>query len=270
MVLGEYEEMSGEAASKSTLDLPGRQRELLEAVSALGKPTVLVLINGRPLDISGVVSRVPAILEAWHPGSEAGNAVADLLWGDATPGGKLPITWPRSSGQIPIYYARNLTQQPEGGKGFTSRYWDLPTSPLYPFGHGLSYTTFGYSNLRVSKPEMNVGQSVEVSVDVENTGQRSGDEVVQLYIHQRSGSASRPVRELKGFERITLAPREKRTVRFTLGKSELTYWSTAARGWVQEPATFDVWVGGDSNATLTTTFRVVKPQKGTRDTNGRN
>lgn len=269
MVLGEYEEMSGEAASKSSIDLPGRQCELLEAVSALGKPTVLVLINGRPLDISWAVGRVPAILEAWHPGSEAGNAVADLLWGDATPGGKLPVTWPRSSGQIPIYYARNLTQLPESGKDFTSRYWDLPTSPLYPFGHGLSYTTFEYSNLRVSKPEMKVGQNVEVSVDVENTGQRPGDEVVQLYIHQRSGSASRPVRELKGFERITLAPREKRTVRFTLGRSELTYWSTAARGWVQEPSTFDVWVGGDSAATLTTTFRVVTPQKSTRDTNRR-
>ena len=269
MVLGEYEEMSGEAASKTTIDLPGRQRELLEAVSALRKPAVLVLINGRPLDISSAVSRVPAILEAWHPGSEAGNAVADLLWGDATPGGKLPVTWPRSSGQIPIFYARNLTQQPEGGKGFTSRYWDFPTSPLYPFGHGLSYTTFAYANLRVSKPEMNLGQNIEVSVDVENTGQRAGDEVVQLYIHQRSGSASRPVRELKGFERITLAPREKRTVRFTLGKSELTYWSTAAKGWVQEPATFDVWVGGDSNATLTTTFRVTKPPKSTKDTNGR-
>ncbi|HSK63050.1 MAG TPA: beta-glucosidase BglX [Pyrinomonadaceae bacterium] len=258
MVLGEYEEMSGEAASKSTIDLPGGQRELLEQVSALGKPAVLVLINGRPLDISWAVGRVPAILEAWHPGSEAGNAVADLLWGDATPGGKLPITWPRSSGQIPIYYAHNLTQQPETGKGFTSRYWDLPTSPLYPFGHGLSYTTFDYSNLRVSKPEMKVGESLEVSVDVENTGQRTGDEVIQLYIHQRSGSASRPVRELKGFERITLAPREKRTVRFPLGKSELTYWSTAAKGWVQEPSTFDVWVGGDSAATLTISFRVVK------------
>lgn len=266
MVLGEYEEMSGEAASKSTIDLPGGQRELLEAVSALGKPAVLVLINGRPLDISWAINRVPAILEAWHPGSEAGNAVADLLWGDATPGGKLPITWPRSSGQIPIYYARNLTQQPETGKGFTSRYWDLPTSPLYPFGHGLSYTTFDYSNLRVSKAEMIVGEGVEVSVDVENTGQRTGDEVVQLYIHQRSGSASRPVRELKGFERITLTPREKRTVRFPLGKSELTYWSTASKGWVQEPSTFDVWVGGDSAATLTTTFRVVKQQKSTRAT----
>ena len=258
LVLGEHEEMSGEAATHSTIELPGRQRELLEAVSALGKPTVLVLINGRPLDISWAVNRVPAILEAWHPGSEGGNAIADLIYGDATPGGKLPVTWPRSSGQIPIYYAHNLTQKPESAKDFTSRYWDMPTTPLYPFGYGLSYTTFAYSNLRVSKMEAKLNESVEVSVDVENTGRRPGEEVVQLYIHQRSGSASRPVRELKGFERIVLAPGEKKTVRFALGKSELTYWSSAVKGWVQEPATFDVWAGGDSTATLTTRFRVVR------------
>ena len=258
LALGEHEEMSGEAASHSTIELPGRQRELLEAVSALGKPTVLVLINGRPLDISWAVNRVPAILEAWHPGSEGGNAIADLIYGDATPGGKLPVTWPRSSGQIPIYYAHNLTQQPEAAKDFTSRYWDMPTSPLYPFGYGLSYTTFAYSNLRVSKSEAKVSESVEVSVDVENTGRRAGEEVAQLYIHQRAGGASRPVRELKGFERIALAPGEKKTVHFTLGKSELTDWSSAVKGWVQEPATFDVWAGGDSTASLTTTFRVVR------------
>ncbi|HEU4715059.1 MAG TPA: beta-glucosidase BglX [Pyrinomonadaceae bacterium] len=258
LVLGEHEEMSGEAASHSTIDLPGRQRELLEAVSTLGKPTVLVLINGRPLDISWAVNRVPAILEAWHPGGEGGNAVADLIWGDATPGGKLPVTWPRSSGQIPIYYAHNLTQNPETAKDFKSRYWDIPSSPLFPFGYGLSYTTFAYSNLRMNKAEAKIGETLEVLVDVENTGRRAGEEVAQLYVHQRSGSASRPVRELKGFERIALAAGEKKTVRFTLGKSELTYWSSAAKGWVQEPATFDVWAGGDSAATLTTTFRVVK------------
>ncbi len=258
MVLGQHEEMSGEGASQSTIELPGRQRELLEAVSALGKPTVLVLINGRPLDISWAVTRVPAILEAWHPGAEGGNAIADLLWGDATPGGKLPITWPRSSGQIPIYYAHNLTQEPEGKPGFKSRYWDIATSPLYSFGYGLSYTSFSYSNLRVSKATAKLGEPVEVTVDVENTGRRAGEEVAQLYIHQRSGSASRPVRELKGFERVVLAPGEKKTVRFALGKTELTYWSSATRGWVQEPATFDVWAGGDSNATLHTEFQIAR------------
>jgi beta-glucosidase len=258
MVLGEHEDMSGEAASRPSIELPGRQRELLEAVVATGKPLVLVLINGRPLDISWAATRVPAILEAWHPGTEGGNAVADLLFGDATPGGKLPVTWPLSTGQIPIYYARNLTQQPEAARSFTSRYLDFPSSPLYPFGYGLSYTTFAYSNLRVNKPEVKLGETVEVLVDVENTGRRAGDEVVQIYTHQRFGSASRPMRELKGFERVALAPGEKRALRFTLGKAELTYWSTPLKGWVQEAATFDVWAGGDSAAPLTTTFRVVK------------
>jgi beta-glucosidase len=258
MVLGEHEEMSGEAASQSTLDLPGRQLELLKTVSGFGKPVVLVLVNGRPLDISWAASHIPAILEAWHPGTEGGNAIADVLFGDATPGGKLPVTWPRSAGQIPIYYAHHLTQAPENGKGFTSRFWDIPTSPLYPFGYGLSYSTFSFSNLRVSKPEVRLGESFEVLVDVENTGRRAGDEVAQLYIHQRYGSTSRPVRELKGFERITLAPGEKRTVRFTLSKAELTYWSSAAKAWLQEPAVFDLWAGADSTAQLTTTFRVVR------------
>jgi beta-glucosidase len=257
LVLGEHEEMSGEAASQSSIELPGRQLELLKTISVLGKPVVLVLINGRPLEISWAASNTPAILEAWHPGSEGGNAVADILYGDAVPGGKLPVTWPRSAGQIPIYYAHNITQEPETKKNFTSRYWDIPNSPLYPFGHGLSYTTFSFSNLRVSKPEVKVGESTEVLVDVENTGRRAGEEVVQLYIHQRYGSASRPVRELKGFERISLAPGAKRTVRFTLSKAELTYWSGAAKRWVLEPAVFDLWVGADATAPLTTTLRVV-------------
>jgi beta-glucosidase len=258
MVLGENEDMSGEGASKSTLALPGRQLDLLKAVSDLGKPVVLVLMNGRPLEISWATAHVPAILEAWHPGSEGGNAIADVLYGDATPGGKLPLTWPRSEAQIPIYYAHNLTQEPETAKNFKSRYWDIPTSPLYPFGYGLSYSTFNFSNLRVNKPEVKLGESIEVLVDVENTGRRAGEEVAQLYTHQRYGSASRPVRELKGFERITLAAGEKRTIRFTLGKQELTYWSGAAKAWVQEPATFDLWAGADSTAPLTTTFRVVR------------
>jgi beta-glucosidase len=258
LALGEHEEMSGEAASRSSIDLPGQQLELLKAISGLGKPVVLVLINGRPLEISWAASNVSAIVEAWHPGTEGGNAIADILYGDAMPGGKLPVTWPRSTGQIPIYYAHNITQEPETKKGFTSRYWDVPSSPLYPFGYGLSYTTFSFSNLRVSKPEMKVGESTEVLVDVENTGRRAGDEVAQLYIHQRYGSASRPVRELKGFERVTLAPGQKKTVRFTLGKAELTYWSGAVKDWVQEPAVFDLWVGADSTAPLTTTLRVVR------------
>ncbi len=223
----------------------------------MGKPVVLVLINGRPLNLVWASSNVPAILVAWHPGSEGGNAIADLLFGDAVPGGKLPVTWPRHAGQIPLYYAHNLTHQPESAKGFTSRYWDESTSPLYPFGYGLSYTTFAYSNLRLKQAQVKLGGKVEVSVDVRNTGKVAGDEVAQLYIHQRAGSSSRPVRLLKGFERITLAPGETRTVSFVLGKDELSYWSTGAGGWVQEAEAFDLWVGGDSTARLHAEFRVV-------------
>jgi beta-glucosidase len=247
MVLGELAAMDGEMASQASLKLPGRQQELLEAVVATGKPVVLVLVNGRPLEIEWAASHVPAILEAWHPGTEGGNAVADLLFGDANPGGKLPITWPRNVGQVPIYYARNLTHQPESTPGYQSRYWDESSSPLYPFGYGLSYTKFAVSNLKASP--------AEVTAEVRNTGSRAGDEVVQVYLHQRSGSASRPVRELKGFERITLAPGETKTVRFALGPDALRYWSAARHDWVRDAAEFDVWVGSDSTASVHGTFK---------------
>ena len=145
---------------------------------------------------------MPAILEAWQPGSEGGNAVADVLFGDVNPGGKLPATFPRRSGQTPLYYARTLTHQPEGSPMYRSRYWEGPTSPLYPFGYGLSYTTFSFANLKLAAPQVKLGAAVSVSVDVTNSGSVPGDEVVQLYVHQKAGSASRPVRELKGFERV--------------------------------------------------------------------
>ncbi len=256
MVMGELANMSGEAASRASLDLPGRQQELLEAVVALGKPVVLVLINGRPLSVNWAAEHVPAILEAWQPGTEGGNAVADVLFGNANPGGKLPVTFPRSGAHSPLYYARNLTHQPESSQLYRSRYWDIPTTPLFPFGFGLSYSSFSYTNLRLSRAEIGVGESVEVSVDLENTGGREGDEVVQLYIHRRYGSDSRPMRELKGFRRLTLAAGEKRTVTLVLGPDELGYWSTNRRSWIQEPAEFDVWVGGDSTASLHTRLKV--------------
>jgi beta-glucosidase len=253
LVLGEAQNMSGEAASRESLDLPGQQEELLEAVVATGKPVVLVLLNGRPLNIKWASEHVQAILEAWYPGTQGGNAIADLLFGDAVPGGKLPIAWPRDVGQIPINYAHNTTQAPENqGK----RYWDEESNPLYPFGYGLSYSTFRYSDLKLSRTQMKPGETVEVSVDVENTGAMAADEVAQLYIHQQSGSASRPVRELRGFQRITLQPHAKTTLHMLLGKDELTYWSTAKKSWVTEPATFDVWVGGNSEASLHTNFIV--------------
>jgi beta-glucosidase len=256
MVLGEGSVMNGEAASRASLDLRGQQEQLLEAVVATGKPVVLVLINARPINLTWASQHVPTILEAWVPGQEGGNAIADVLFGDAVPGGKLPITWPRNAGQIPIYYAHNLTQQPETEPDFKSRYWDLPTSPQYPFGYGLSYTTFIYSNVKLSNATPKLGEKFEVTADVQNTGARAGDTVAQLYIHQQAGSASRPVRQLKGFERITIAPGEKKTVHFSLGKDELSYWSPSLRKWVEEPEQFDVWVGEDSTARLHSSFKL--------------
>src|SRR5882762_614554 len=203
LVLGEIDLMSAESASRASLKLSNHQQELLEAVSATGKPVVLVLVNGRPLDISWAAEHVPAILEAWYPGSQGGSGIADVLFGDANPSGHLPVSWPRSTGTTPIYYSHNLTQLPETAPDFKSRYWDVRSTPLYPFGHGLSYTTFGFDNLKLA-PAAKVGTPIDVSVDVTNTGKRGGDAVVQLYIHQRAGSASRPVRQLKGFERVTL------------------------------------------------------------------
>ena len=255
-VMGELADMSGEAASRASLDLPGRQEELLKAVCALGKPVVLVLLNGRPLSINWAAQNVPAILEAWEPGTEGGHAVADVLFGDAGPGGKLPVTFPRSAAHAPLYYARNLTHQPEGAPMYRSRYWDGPTTPLYPFGYGLSYTTFAFSNLKLAAPQVKVGQSVAVSVDLENTGDVAGDEVVQLYVHQRAGRDSRPMRELKAFRRVGLKPGEKQTVTFTLGPDDLRYWSTAERKWVQDAEAFDVWAGPDSTASLHADLRV--------------
>ncbi len=257
MVLGETAHMSGEAASRSSLDLPGRQEELLKAVVALGKPVVLVLLNGRPLSINWAAAHVPAILEAWEPGTEGGHAVADILFGDASPGGKLPVAFPRKASHAPLYYARNLTHSPEDHPRYNPRYWDGLPTPLYPFGFGLSYTTFAITNLKVATPQVKVGASVTVTVDVTNTGTMAGDEVVQLYLHQQAGSDSRPMRELKGFERVTLQPGEAKTVAFTLGPAELSYWSTSAGQWVQDAAGFDLWAGSDSQAALHTTFTVV-------------
>ncbi len=257
MVLGENDDMAGEFASRGSIDLPGRQEELLKAVSALGKPIVLVLLNGRPLSINWAAEHVPAILEAWEPGTEGGNAVADILFGDANPGGKLPVCFPRSGGHAPLYYARTLTHLPESSPMYRSRYWDSLTTPLYPFGFGLSYTTFSIDNLQLSADRVNVGQSVVVTAQVTNTGSVAGDEVVQLYIHQKWGTDSRPMRELKGFERVTLQPGESKTVTFHLGPDELRYWNTNANGWIQDAAPFDIWVGADSQATLHAELEVV-------------
>ena len=255
-VLGEISNMSSEASSRATLDLPGIQQQMLETVAATGKPVVLVLENGRPLDIRWASEHVPAILEAWYPGTEGGDAVADVLFGDVNPGGKLPVSWPRTAGSEPLYYNHNLTHEPEDRPTFTSRYWDVNSKPLYPFGYGLSYTTFKFSELHLSKAAMTVGDTNEATVDVTNTGSVPGDAVAQIYIHQRYGSASRPVRQLKGFQRVTLQPGETKTLRFPLGKNELQFWSPEKKEWTVEQSDFDVWAGEDSTASLHADFKI--------------
>ena len=249
-VIGEMASMSGEASSRASLDLPGIQLQLLEAAASTGKPIVVVLENGRPLDIRWLTEHVPAILESWFPGTEGGNAVADVLFGDVNPGGKLPVSWPGTAGVEPLYYNHNLTHEPEDRPDFKSRYWDIESKPLFPFGYGLSYTTFKFTNVGLSRKNISQGEASEVSVDVTNTGTIAGDAVAQVYIHQRAGSASRPVRELKGFKRIALQPGQTKTLRFPLGKDELKFWSPQTKIWAVEPGAFDVWVGEDSTASL--------------------
>ena len=253
VVAGEWQNMIGEAASRSSLELPGRQMELLQAVVATGTPVVLLVMNGRPLDLRWPAEHVPAILDIWYPGTQGGSAVANLLFGDVSPGGKLPFTWPRTVGQVPLVYAHTISHEPQNQ---ARRYWDEDGTPLFPFGYGLSYARFEYANITIDQASTNTDGTVTVSVEVTNTAGREGDEVVQLYIHQRSGTASRPVRELKGFSRVTLAAGESRTIQFPVGPNERQDWNAAARDWVTDSSTFDVWVGGNSTAELTTTFEV--------------
>jgi beta-glucosidase len=255
-VLGEAASMSGEAASRSTLDLPGIQEQMLEAVTTTDKPVILVLEGGRPLDIRWAAEHVPAILEAWYPGTEGGDAVADVLFGDVNPGGKLPVSWPRTAGSEPLYYNHTRTHEPEDAPRFTSRYWDINSKPLYPFGYGLSYSAFKFANLQLNKTSKGIDETTEVSFDATNTSSVAGDAVAQLYIHQRYGSASRPVRQLKGFERISLQPGETKTLKFPLGKDELKYWNPQTKRWIVEPSEFDVWAGEDSTASLHVDLKV--------------
>ncbi len=257
VVLGERQDMIGENASRSSLELPGRQLTLLQAVVATGTPTVLVLLNARPLDLRWAAENVPAILEAWYPGSQGGAAVANLLLGDATPAGKLPFTWPRTVGQVPMSYAHTRSHSPDG-QG--TRYWDEESTPLFPFGYGLSYARFAYANARVEGPDATtLDGSLTIAVDVTNTSERDGVEVVQLYLHQRYGASSRPVRLLKGFRRVAISAGATERVRFTVGPQERRYWSSATGDWTLDPSTFEVWVGGDSAATLRTGFTVAPP-----------
>jgi beta-glucosidase len=256
VAVGETAEMSGEASARSSLDLPGRQLELIQAIHATGKPYVVVLMNGRPLTINWLAENSPAILETWFAGTEAGNAIADVLFGDVNPGGKLPVTFPRAVGQVPIYYNhKNTGRPPDPNNKYSSKYLDVPWTPLYPFGYGLSYTQFQFSALQLSAQRIPVNGHLTVSVEVTNTGRRAGDEVVQLYIHDVAASVTRPVRELKGFERITLQPGERRRVSFTLGPEQLGFYNRALR-YVVEPGKFQVFVSTSSVDGLEGSFEV--------------
>jgi beta-glucosidase len=257
LALGESREMSGEAAARSEIDLPGEQEALVAAIKATGKPFVVVLFNGRPLTLDGVADVAPAVLEAWFPGVQAGNAVADVLFGDVNPGGKLPVSFPRRVGQVPIYYNHEPTGRPcDPGVKWNSRYRDIRScDPLYPFGYGLSYTSFSISDLQLNRQSVSRNSSVTATVDVKNTGARAGDEVVQLYIHDPVASISQPVRRLRGFERVTLAPGEERTVSFTLDRSDFGFYDNRGR-FVVEPGRIDVYAGNSSRAELAKSFTV--------------
>jgi beta-glucosidase len=256
--VGESAEMVGEAASKSSLDLTGRQIDLIKAVQATGKPTIVVLINGRPLTVGWIVENTPAVLEAWMGGTEAGNAIADVLFGDVNPSGKLPVTWPRTVGQVPIYYNHmNTGRPPEANNRYTSKYLDVAWTPQFPFGYGLSYTQFKITNLQLSALHISPAGKLMVSVDVQNVGRREGAEVVQLYLRDIAASMTRPVKELKGFQRITLAVGEKKRAEFMLAAEQLGFWNREMR-FVVEPGEFKVMVGSNSEDLIEATFAVEK------------
>jgi beta-glucosidase len=265
--------MEGEAASRVHLGFTGAQEQLLEAVVATGKPVILVVLAGRPLELKWAANHVSAILEAWSPGIEAGHAVADAIFGDVNPSGKLPSSFPRAVGQEPLYYAQLPTGRPAHGdlshvplnreERFMSRYMDEENSALFPFGWGLSYTRFSYAQPTISRTEVPVQEVlapghnpvVTVGVDVRNTGSVAGTEVVQLYIRNTVASVEQPVRELKGFARVTLAPGEQKHVEFPLGFDELNFYNVEVKRTV-EPTTYKIWVGGSSLATAETSLRV--------------
>lgn len=257
LCVGESREMSGEACSRSTLDLPGVQEELAKELLKTGKPIIAVLMNGRPLSINWLNDNANAILETWFAGTMTGDAVAKVLFGDYNPSGKLPVTFPRTVGQVPIYYNHKNTGRPGDLKNhYTSKYLDLPLTPLYPFGYGLSYTTFEYSDLSLSKKKIKEDDSLIVSVKVKNTGRYDGEEVVQLYVQDIVGSVTRPVKELKGFKKIMLKRGEEKTVNFTINESDLRF-TRADMKFKSEPGMFNVFVGTNSVDVKQTQFELV-------------
>lgn len=247
--MGEHWNMTGEAASRTSLDLPGNQQALLEELEKTGKPIILVLMSGRPNSIEWADGHVDAIVQAWYPGTMGGHAVADVLYGRYNPSGKLPVTFPRNVGQVPIHYDMKNTGRPielgAPGAKYVSRYLNTPNTPLYPFGYGLSYTSFTYSPVTLDKAKIRPGEPLTASVTVTNSGARDGEEVVQLYVRDLVGSVTRPVKELKGFQKISLKKGEKRTVRFTLTDADLAF-TRQDMSWGSEPGAFRLWIGPSS------------------------
>ncbi len=276
LALGESSAMSGEAGSRAYLDLPGNQQQLLEAVVATGKPVVLLVFSGRPLVLDWAANHVPAIMEVWFPGTEAGNAIADVLFGDVSPSGKLPMSFPRAVGQEPLYYNQfptgrpptglDLSKPPADGTRFFSRYIDVPNSALFPFGYGLSYSSFSYQDVKVSKSSIPLAQALadhttpllEATATVTNTGNRTATEIVQCYVRNLGASIEQPVRSLEGFRRVTLAPGESKQVSFPLGFNELSFFNLDSKPTI-EATHYTVWIGGSSLANEEAKFDVVSP-----------
>ncbi len=260
-VVGEATEMSGEAASRTDITIPDAQKKLIRELVKTGKPVVLVLMSGRPLDISEEIALPVSILQIWHPGVEAGNAVADVLFGDYNPSGKLTNSWPRSVGQIPIHYRMKTTGRPGPENGdfqkFKTNYLDSPNSPLLPFGFGLSYTEFEYSDIKASSNELNANGTIELSATITNTGDRDGEEVVQLYIHDKVRSVTPPGKELKGFKKIALKKGESRTVTFTITAEDLKFYNSQIE-YVFEPGEFEFFIAGSSDADFNASFNLKK------------
>jgi beta-glucosidase len=259
MVLGENNGMCGEGDSRASLQLPGNQLDLVKAVVKTGRPVVAVLVNGRPLAVNWLDEHVPGILETWFPGTEGGNAIADVLFGDYNPSGKLPVTFPRSVGQVPVFYSHLNTGRPfDPNNKYTTRYVDMPNTPLYPFGYGLSYTHFSISPVKLSARNLNWNDTLQVSVSVINTGERAGTEVVQLYTHQKVADVSPPVKQLRGFQRVRLAPGELKKVTFRLTRKDLAILNKDMK-WKAEPGPFDIMVGSSSGVTNSAGFTLEKP-----------
>ena len=257
LAIGENAYQTGEGRSQTNIGFVGLQNELLEAIYKVNKNIVIVLMNGRPMDISRASEISPAILECWHLGSESGNAIADVIFGDYNPSGKLPVSFPHNVGQEPLYYNQKNTGRPSAGNHVTfSGYRDAPKTALYPFGFGLSYTTFSYDNLELDKTEISTTGELKVSVNVTNTGKRDGEEVVQLYLRDLVGSFVRPIKELKGFQKIMLKAAETKKVTFIINSKTLQFY-TANKKWEVEPGKFNVWVGGNSKASLMASFKVI-------------